>query len=64
MDFNADVVMASSVAETILAFASSQKAELIVMGTRGRNSGPRHLRLGSVAIDVSQRSNVPVLLVK
>ena len=64
VEFNADVVMSSSVAETILAFASSQKAELIVMGTRGRNGGPRHLRLGSVAIDVSQRSNIPVLLVK
>ncbi len=64
VEFNADVVMSSSVAETILAYASSQKAELIVMGTRGRNSSPRHLRLGSVAIDVSQRANIPVMLVK
>ena len=64
VSFNADVIMSSSVAETILSFASSQKAELIVMGTRGRTGGPRHLRLGSVAVDVTQNSNVPVLLVK
>ena len=64
VSFNADVIMSSSVADTILSFASSQKAELIVMGTRGRTGGPRHLRLGSVAFDVTQNSNVPVLLVK
>jgi len=64
VSFTADVIMSSSVAQTILAFASSQKADLIVMGTRGRVGGPRHLRLGSVAIDVSQNSSCPVLFVK
>ena len=59
-----EVVISSSVAETILSFASSQKADLIVMGTRGRTGGPRQMRLGSVAIDVSQDSSCPVLFAK
>ncbi|MFB5597405.1 MAG: universal stress protein, partial [Nitrosopumilaceae archaeon] len=59
-----NVILSSSVSETILAFASSQKADLIVMGTRGRTGGPRHMRLGSVAMDVSQNSSCPVLFVK
>lgn len=59
-----EVIVSSSVAETILAFASSQKADLIVMGTRGRTGGPKHMRLGSVAMDVSQYASCPVLFAK
>lgn len=59
-----EIIMSNSVAETILTFASSQKADLIVMGTRGRAGGPRHMRLGSVAMDVSQYASCPVLFAK
>ena len=59
-----EVIVSSSVAETILAFASSQKADLIVMVTRGRTGGPKHMRLGSVAMDVSQYASCPVLFAK
>lgn len=62
--FVAEVVISSSVAESILSYASYQKVDLIVMGTRGRVGGPRHLRLGSIAVDVSQNSMCPVMLVK
>ena len=62
--FNSEVIVSSSVSETILSFASSQKADLIIMGTRGRTGSPRHMRLGSVAMDVSQSSLCPVLFVK
>jgi len=59
-----ELILASSVSDAILTFASSQKADLIVMGTRGKTAGPKHMRLGSVAIDVSQSSSCPVILVK
>lgn len=62
--FVATLSVSSSVAETVLSYASSYKIDLIVMGTRGRHGGPRHLRLGSVAIDVSQSAKCPVLFVK
>lgn len=61
---SSEVIMSSSVSESILSFASSQKADMIIMGTRGRTGGPRHMRLGSVAMDVSQASFCPVLFVK
>ena len=62
--FTSELILASSVAEAILAFASSQKADLIVMGTRGKTGGPKHMRLGSVAVEVSQSSLCPVIFVK
>jgi nucleotide-binding universal stress UspA family protein len=62
--FTSDVIMSSSVAQTILSFASSQKADMIIMGTRGRTGGPSYLRLGSVAMNVSQNSSCPVMFVK
>jgi len=34
------------------------------MGTRGKGSTPSYARLGSVAIDVSQVSPSPVILIK
>ena len=64
INLTSELILASSVSDAILAFASSQKADLIVMGTRGKTAGPKHMRLGSVAIDVSQSSSCPVILVK
>lgn len=64
ISFVANLSLSSSVSETILSYASSYRIDLIVMGTRGRHGGPNHLRLGSVAIDVSQSSSCPVVFVK
>lgn len=62
--FSSDIIISSSVAQSILSYTSSHKIDLIIMGTRGRVGAPRQLRLGSVAVDVSQNSSCPVLLVK
>jgi nucleotide-binding universal stress UspA family protein len=58
------IMFSSYVAQSILSFSSSKKADLIVMGTRGKGSSPSYMRLGSVAIDVSQISPSPVILIK
>lgn len=62
--FYSEIVVSNSVSESVLSFASSKKVDLIIMGTRGRVGSPRMMRLGSVAIDVSQSSSCPVLFVK
>lgn len=58
------VLFSYYVAQAILSFSTSKKADLIVMGTRGKGSSPSYMRLGSVAIDVSQVSPSPVILIK
>jgi nucleotide-binding universal stress UspA family protein len=52
-----------SVAESIINYASEQKADLIVIGTRGR-SGLKRLVLGSVASAVVSHASCPVLVVR
>ena len=52
-----------SVAESIINYASEQKADLIVIGTRGR-SGLKRLVLGSVASAVVTHASCPVLVVR
>lgn len=52
-----------SVAESIINYASEQKADLIVIGTRGR-SGLKRLVLGSVASSVVAHAGCPVLVVR
>jgi nucleotide-binding universal stress UspA family protein len=58
------VLFSSHIAQSILSFSISKKTDLIVMGTRGKGSTPSYARLGSVAIDVSQVSPNPVILIK
>lgn len=53
----------SSVAESIISYAAEQKADLIVIGTRGR-SGLKRLVLGSVANGVVAHASCPVLVVR
>ncbi len=55
----------SGPARTILAFAESESADLIVMATHGRGGAHRieKLPLGSVPTRVIQKTNCPVLLV-
>ena len=62
--YYSDVIVSTSVADALLGFAGSQKADLIVMGTRGKTGGGKQLRLGSVAIDISQNATCPVMFVK
>jgi nucleotide-binding universal stress UspA family protein len=52
-----------SVAEAIINYASEQKADLIVIGTRGR-SGLKRLVLGSVASAVVAHAGCSVLVVR
>ncbi len=52
-----------SVAESIISYAGEQKADLIVIGTRGR-SGLKRLVLGSVASGVVAHASCPVLVVR
>lgn len=52
-----------SVAESIISYAAEQKADLIVIGTRGR-TGLKRLVLGSVASGVVTHAGCPVLVVR
>jgi nucleotide-binding universal stress UspA family protein len=52
-----------SVAEFIINYAAEQRADLIVIGTRGR-SGLKRLVLGSVASAVVAHAGCPVLIVR
>lgn len=52
-----------TVPDCILAFAESQAADLIVMGTHGRH-GFDHLTMGSVTEKVLRKAHCPVLVVR
>lgn len=52
-----------SVPESIISYAVEQKADLIVIGTRGR-TGLKRLVLGSVASGVVAHASCPVLVVR
>jgi nucleotide-binding universal stress UspA family protein len=57
------VVHEGSAPDSILSFAQTQQADLIVMGTHGRR-GFDHLMLGSVTDRVMRRAPCPVLVVR
>ncbi|MGH9926586.1 MAG: universal stress protein, partial [Nitrososphaeraceae archaeon] len=56
-------VTSTSVPAAIIDYASINKVNLIVIGTRGR-SGIKKVLLGSVAQEVIRESRCPVLVVK
>jgi nucleotide-binding universal stress UspA family protein len=49
-------------AEEILNAASEEKADMIIVGARGRRT--THLFMGSVSREVAERADIPVLIVK
>ncbi len=57
-----EIIVSSAVSDSLVAFANSNKVDLIIMGTRGK--GDNRLMLGSVSIGVSQKATAPVLLIK
>jgi len=58
-----EVIESTSVVETIVAYAFSEKFDLIVIGTRG-NTGFKRLLVGSVSSGVLNHAHCPVLLVR
>ncbi len=58
-----DTILSDNVSDSIVAFCSQQKVNLIVMGTRSRQS-PKRFLIGSVAIDVLQKASCPIVFVK
>ena len=57
------LIASSSVIQSIISQIYSSKSDLVIMGTRG-NGNDRKLMLGSVSLEISQNSPIPVLLVK
>lgn len=57
------LIGAQSVPNTVIEYAAKQRADLIIMGTRGR-TGAKKLLLGSVASAVMMHAKCPVLLVR
>jgi nucleotide-binding universal stress UspA family protein len=63
MNINFRIIPTTSIPNKIIAFARTNKMDLIVMGSHGR-TGFNKVLLGSVANNVSQQARTPVLLVK
>jgi nucleotide-binding universal stress UspA family protein len=63
VDISVRIIHDPSVIKGILAFAESQKIDLIVMGSHGR-SGFKKLVLGSVASGIATKASCPVLIAK
>jgi nucleotide-binding universal stress UspA family protein len=57
------IIDSLSVPNSIIEYAAKHRADLIVIGTRGR-TGARKLLLGSVATAVMMHAKCPVLLVR
>ena len=63
ISFDSTIISSKSVAETIISFASTNKIDLVVMGTRGKGM-PKEMMLGRVSTNVALNAHCPVLLVK
>ena len=57
------VVRVGETVQEILNYANEQRIELIVLGTHGR-TGLEHIFIGSVAEQIVQKANCPVLTVR
>lgn len=61
--FSSKILQTSSIVKTLISFAKSSNASLIIMGSHGRTGFDKML-LGSVVNGVSQKVNCPVLIIK
>jgi nucleotide-binding universal stress UspA family protein len=57
------IIVVQSIVKSLLSFTTSNRVDLIVMGSHGR-TGFDKLLLGSVANGISQKARCPVLIVK
>jgi len=63
VDISVKIIHNPSIVDGIISFAENNQIDLIVMGSHGR-SGFKKLVLGSVALGVATKANIPVLIVK
>ncbi|MFY9299595.1 MAG: universal stress protein [Candidatus Nitrosotenuis sp.] len=63
LQLNSYIFVTSSVVKQLVAFAKSNKIDLVIMGSHGKTGWSKML-LGSVANGVSQKIHCPVLIVK
>ena len=63
VSISSKIMVIQSIVKSLLSFATSQRIDLIVMGSHGRTGFDR-LLLGSVANGITQRAHCPVLVVK
>ena len=61
--FSLKILQGSSIVKTLVKFTKSHKPDLIVMGSHGR-TGLNRLILGSVANDMVQHVECPIMVVK
>lgn len=57
------IIVSSHISQTLMSYIYSSNSDLVIMGTRGKGNEKR-LLLGSISMQISQNSPVPVLLVK
>ena len=50
--FDGTIISSKNIAESIISFASTNKIDLVVMGTRGKGM-PKEMMLGRVSTDVA-----------
>ena len=63
VNLRTEILSSENIAESIIWIAARNRTDLIIMGTRGRGAAPSYMKLGSVAMEVSQSSKCPVMLV-
>jgi nucleotide-binding universal stress UspA family protein len=63
VSISSKIMLVQSIVKSLLSFTTSNRVDLIVMGSHGR-TGFDKLLLGSVANGISQKARCPVLIVK
>ncbi len=63
VSISSKIIVVQSIVKSLLSFTTSNRVDLIVIGSHGR-TGFDKLLLGSVANGISQKARCPVLIVK
>jgi nucleotide-binding universal stress UspA family protein len=63
VSISSKIIVVQSIVKSLLSFATSNRVDLIIMGSHGR-TGFDKLLLGSVANGISQKARCPVLIIK